>query len=434
MSLTFFLTLALCAFYEAAHADSLKWRRVCSFALYGALAGATLIKGLIGVVVPGMVIFFYLLLTQQWGVLRRIYPLPGALLFLAIVSPWYLLAESRNPGFLYYYLWQEHFERFATNEFDRGEPWYYFVGVGLVGFLPWTLLLPFAGKAAWQSTWKKEFDDKALFLILWALLPFLFFSISKSKLPHYILPIFPALAMLTAVALAGKNEAGRFKLQSALSLTWWIHTILALYFLSGWFFPAMLPKHIRSAVGAMNVFVWSYAAVSIALLAYLGKHKSSRPPASRSQLYFVQCLGLWVFLGFVAQLTLLISRDRSAKPIADALKPRLTSATQVVLYDTYLAGMAFYLRSARPVWSITRDHKKRTFLGNYYAIGKQSDPLTPWGEAIFDFEEFKRIWRTTKQPLLVIVKEKNLLRFVENVGESPARLAAVDEYLIVSKP
>ena len=434
MPLTFFLTLGLCAFYEASHADSLQWRRVCSFALYLALAAATLIKGLIGVVVPGMVIFFYLLLTRRWALLRRIYPVPGALLFLAIVSPWYLLAESRNPGYLYYYFWQEHFGRFATNEFGKGEPWYYFLGVGLVGFLPWTLLLPIAGKVAWQATWRKTFDDRALYLILWAVLPFLFFSISTSKLPHYILPIFPALALLTAIALERRNETRSFKLQSALSLTWWIHTIAAVYFLAGWFFPAILPKHIRSAVGDMNFFIWIYAAVSIALLAYLGTHKTTHPPASRSQLYILQCFGSWVFLGFVVQMMMLVSPDRSAKPIADAINSRLTTATQVVLYDTYLAGMPFYLRSTRPVWLITHGHKTRTFLGNYYAIGKRTDPVTPWGKALLDFEEFKHIWHTTKQPLLIVVKEKNLPRFVENVGESPVQLAAVDEYLIVYKP
>jgi 4-amino-4-deoxy-L-arabinose transferase-like glycosyltransferase len=435
MTLTFFLTLSLCAFYEASHTESLNWRRICCLALYVALAAATLIKGLIGVVVPALVIFFYLLLTRRWTVVRRIYPIPGALLVLAIVTPWYLLAESRNPGYLYYYLWEEHFERFVTNEFDRGEPWYYFIGVGFVGFLPWSLLLPFAGKVAWQATWTKKFDDKTLYLVLWAVLPFLFFSISKSKLPHYILPIFPALAMLTALALGRRYEEGPVKVQSALSLIWWVHSICALYFLSGWFFPAVLPKQIRSAISDLDYLVWIYPAASAALLAYLKIHKATgRFPATQSRLYFLQCVGLCIFLAFVVEMMVLISPDRSAKPLADAVKPRLTSTTQVVLYDTYLAGMPFYLGSMRPVWLVTNTRKKRTFLGNYYAIGKKADPLTPWGKAILDFDEFKHLWQTNKDPLLIIIKEKNLPRFVGDVGESPSQLAAVDEYLIVSKP
>jgi len=112
----------------------------------------------------------------------------------------------------------------------------------------------------------------------------------------------------------------------------------------------------------------------------------------------------------------------------------LASATQVAMYDTYLAGLSFYLRRERPVWLITHGRKKRTFLGNYYAIGKRADPLTPWGKAILDFDEFKKIWKTTELPLRIIVKEKNLRRLTKEVGESPSRLAAIDEYLLVSKP
>jgi 4-amino-4-deoxy-L-arabinose transferase-like glycosyltransferase len=434
MTLALFVTLSLCAFYEATHTDNANWRRLCCFALYLALGAATLIKGLIGLVIPGMVFFFYLLLTKQWSLLRRIELIPGALLFLAVVLPWYLLAEMRNPGYLYYYLWDEHFGRFVSNEFDRGEPWYYFIGVGLVGFLPWTLLLPRSAKVVWKMTWAGEFDDKIVYLMLWAVLPFVFFSISKSKLPHYILPIFPALAMLTALTLVREYEQASSKLQFALSLTWWIHIILALYFLSGWFFPAILPRQIRSAISGMAYFVWGYAAVSSAVLTYLTKAKTARPTASQSGLYILQSLGLCVFLVFVVKMMVLISPGRSAKPIAEAVKPWLTSTTQVVSYDTYLAGMPFYLQSERPVWLITHGRKKRTFLGNYYAIGKRADPLTPWGKAILDFEEFKTIWQTTRQPLLIIVKEKNLPRLEEEVGEALLRLAAADEYLVVSKP
>ncbi|HEX9454968.1 MAG TPA: glycosyltransferase family 39 protein, partial [Candidatus Binatia bacterium] len=78
MTLTFFLTLALIAFYEAGHKDNLNRRRGWCLLLYLSLAAGTLIKGLIGIVVPGMIIFFYLLLSRQWSILRRIYLIPGA--------------------------------------------------------------------------------------------------------------------------------------------------------------------------------------------------------------------------------------------------------------------------------------------------------------------------------------------------------------------
>jgi 4-amino-4-deoxy-L-arabinose transferase-like glycosyltransferase len=434
MTLTFFLTLALCAFYEAIHADDVKRRRLWWLAMYVALGCATLIKGLIGVVIPGMVIFVYLLLSKQWAALKRIDLIPGALLFFAIVLPWYIVAEQRNAGYLRYYLWEEHFGRFTTNEFDRREPWYYFIGVGFVGFLPWTLLLPLAAKAAWRSAWTEKFDDKTLFLILWIVLPFLFFSVSKSKLPHYILPIFPALTMLTAVALVRLYQDTPAKLQFALSRTWWILLLLSFFLLSGRFFPVILPRQIRVAVDAMNYFLWIFAAVSIVMLAYMANRSAAERPRSQRRLFVLQGLGLCFFLALIVKIMILISPERSARPIAAATLPRLSAAMQVVFYDTYVAGMSFYLQSERPLWFITHAHKKRTLLGNYYAIGKRADPTTSWGKAILTFQEFQEYWKTTRQPLLIIVKEKNLARLASEVGEAPVKLAAVDEYLLVSKP
>jgi 4-amino-4-deoxy-L-arabinose transferase-like glycosyltransferase len=99
MPLTFFLTLAICAFYEGVHTDEVRHRRFWCLAMYLALGVATLIKGLIGVVVPGIIFFFYLLLIRRWSVLRRIYLVPGAFLFFAVVLPWYLQADARHVGY-----------------------------------------------------------------------------------------------------------------------------------------------------------------------------------------------------------------------------------------------------------------------------------------------------------------------------------------------
>ena len=90
-----------------------------------------------------MVIFFYLLTTQQWFLLRRIYLISGIILFFGLVLPWYLKVDSLNPGYLRYYLWDEHFGRFTGTDFNRSEPWHYFIWVSIIGFFPWTLLIPF---------------------------------------------------------------------------------------------------------------------------------------------------------------------------------------------------------------------------------------------------------------------------------------------------
>jgi len=429
MTLTFFITLALYSFYEAVHTEGAKSRRMWAAALYVALAGATLVKGLVGVAVPGLVIFFYLLITRRWSQLRRLNMILGAALFLAIVAPWYLAAEARNPGYLYYYFWEEHFSRFATAEFDRAEPWYYFIGVGWVGFVPWTILLPLVAKEVWQD----KSNDTTLYWILWVALPFLFFSVSKSKLPHYILPIFPPLAMLAASALVRLYQQAPTKLQFALSLTWWLHAFTAVYLVAGLFFPLILARQIRGSVSDLSYFVWGYAALSAVMLAYLGQRKPKERRPGQTQLYGMQGLSSCVFLALVVQMMISVSSDRSAKAIAETASTLMTATTQLVYYDTYLAGVPFYLSSERPFWLITHEGKKRTFLGNYYARGKHIEPVSAWGTVILDFAEFRERWKAAKEPLLVVVKEKKLPRFVEEVGESPVKLAAFGEYLLVER-
>jgi 4-amino-4-deoxy-L-arabinose transferase-like glycosyltransferase len=428
MPLTFFLTLALCAFYEAVHADEAKSRRLWCLALYVSLGGATLIKGLIGVVLPGMIFVFYLLLTRRWSILGRMSLLPGALIFLAIVLPWYLQADARHVGYLRYFIWDEHFGRFTSENFDRAEPWYYFILVGLVGFFPWTLLLPFVVR----EYLKKSLDDKTLFLVLWVGLPFVFFSASESKLAHYLLPIFPALSILTAAALVTlwrKSET----VSLAFSLIWLAQSLAILYLIAGAIIPAILPEPIRAGVSALSRFFWLYGAFLVLSLAYLSVTKAARRLPTQRQLYAVHGVVMALFLGFVAEIMFLVSHDRSAKAVAEKALSQIRESTQLVFYDTHLPGMPFYLHAERPIWLVTHGDKKRTFLGHYYEVAERKNLTTPWGDAIFDFDEFREKWHTAKQPLLVVVKEKNLTRLARNVGDAPKKLAEIDGYALVTK-
>ena len=90
--------------------------------------------------------------------MRRLHLFPGTLLFLVIVAPWYLSVNMRNPGYLRFYLLDDHVARYLTDAFDRTEPWYYFFGVVAAGFFPWVLFLPWVAKESW-----KKFDDKIFF-------------------------------------------------------------------------------------------------------------------------------------------------------------------------------------------------------------------------------------------------------------------------------
>ncbi|MGE5219368.1 MAG: ArnT family glycosyltransferase, partial [Chloroflexota bacterium] len=163
MALTFFITLALCGFFAALDEPACGRRRATLLVMYTSLAAATLIKGPIGVVLPGLVIVPYLIITQRLSALREIDLGLGIALFVAIVAPWHYFVEARNPGYLHYFFWEENITRYLTPHFNRPGSWYYFLLVVAAGFFPWTLHIPTVFRQAWQ----RRHDNAVLFLSLW---------------------------------------------------------------------------------------------------------------------------------------------------------------------------------------------------------------------------------------------------------------------------
>ncbi|HEX6437452.1 MAG TPA: glycosyltransferase family 39 protein [Candidatus Binatia bacterium] len=428
MSLTFCISLALYSFYQAAHADAAMQRRIYCLLMYGALAAGTLIKGLVGLLIPGLIIFFYLLIANRWSNLGSVYLIPGALLFLALVTPWYLLAEARNSGFIRYYLWDEHFGRFATASFDREEPWYFFLGVLVVGFLPWSALLP----SVIRRYWSQSLDDRKIFLIVWSTVPLVLFSVSRSKLPHYILPIFPALSILTATTLSSMFQNRAHNLKRPLAFFWALQSLSIWYLVLGLIWPVILPDRIRGAFISMKWSIVVYAIICLAVLIALGWGKIAQLWRSQSTVFALHAAGAFFFSVLLAQIMVSVSRDRSAQEIAGAVAARTYADTQVVLYDTYLTGMPFYLRAQRPVWIVTHANKKKTVLGNFYVATHRAWPDTRWGKALFDLDEFRRVWERNDTPLLIIVKQKNISRMEREIGASPRKLTSIDEYVLMS--
>jgi len=184
-------------------------RRWLFYGLYASAALATLSKGLIGVLVPGAVMFFWLLLLNQWHRLRPFYLPTGALLFLAIAAPWHLLAAARNETWAEFYFIHEHWVRFTTTQHGRYQPIWFFIPIVLAGLIPWIGFLWQALKESVSGGWAKRKENAdAWFFIGWAVFIFLFFSKSQSKLIPYILPVFPPLAVLIGAFLARRwNDA-----------------------------------------------------------------------------------------------------------------------------------------------------------------------------------------------------------------------------------
>ncbi len=181
------------------------------FDLYFFGAAATLAKGPIAPFLALCIIFLFAALRREWSLLRRTVWMPGIVLYLVMVLPWYIAVQRRNPTFYRLFFLEHNLERFATNRYQHHQPfWYYFV-VLLIALMPWTVLAFRAlvdaiavSVAEWKARRKpgrylghgRAGDAFPEFLVLWALFPILFFSFSGSKLPGYILPSLPPLTIL----------------------------------------------------------------------------------------------------------------------------------------------------------------------------------------------------------------------------------------------
>jgi 4-amino-4-deoxy-L-arabinose transferase-like glycosyltransferase len=182
------------------------------FDLYFFGAAATLAKGPVAPFLALAIIVLFVGLRKEWSVLRRTIWWPGVVLYFAMVLPWYIAVQKRNPTFYRAFFLEHNLERFATNRYQHHQPVWYYAAVLLLALMPWTVLAMRALVDAVQVSideWKarrrpqrylghgRPGDAFPEFLVLWTLFPILFFSFSGSKLPGYILPSVPPLAILT---------------------------------------------------------------------------------------------------------------------------------------------------------------------------------------------------------------------------------------------
>ena len=406
MGVSFFLSAAVCAFLLAQHdgADA-RARGRWMLAAWAALALALLSKGLIGLVLPGAALFFYVLIERDWRLIGRLHLLAGSVLLLALSLPWFVAVSRANPEFFHFFFIHEHFERFLTKQHGRYQPPYYFIPVLLAGMLPWTVTLVDACARAWKREPEKKFQTQR-FLLLWSALVFVFFSVSDSKLVSYILPIFPALALLIGLRLA---QLG------ARALAW--QTLPAA--LVGVALLALLPGIERYASREVPVemfrdySVWLIAAALVqiagaagcAWLAWRG-----RTPAA---------LALLAGAGLVfAQLALSghesLSPANSAYYIVQKIKQELKPGMPFYSVDTYDQSLQFYLRRTTTMVAYKDE------LG----FGIAQEP----GKFIPDLALFEKTWNAEREALaLMSPKTYERLR----AQGLPMRLVARDTRRII---
>jgi 4-amino-4-deoxy-L-arabinose transferase-like glycosyltransferase len=194
------------------------------FDIYFFTGVATLAKGPVAPFLALVIVASFAALRREWSLLKRSFWWPGVLLYFAIVLPWFIAVQHQNPTFFREFFLEHNLERFATNRYQHQQPfWYYFVVV-LLAVMPWTVIAVRAlvdGIQTSVAEWRLRHSTPEVtvklnrpgdafpeFLVLWALIPIVFFSFSQSKLPGYILPSIPPITILTGDYLFRRRPMG----------------------------------------------------------------------------------------------------------------------------------------------------------------------------------------------------------------------------------
>lgn len=326
---------ALLFFLLGQHSKT-RWRTLLLLTAYTFAALAFLTKGLIGLAFPVMIIGAWILILNRWHLLTKIHLISGLSIFVILVTPWYYLVQKANPEFLHFFFVTQQVTRFLTKATfnSQASPWFY-IPVLLAGFIPWSLFIiqamTYNFKLVWQNRHQYQYE---LFLLLWFSLIFIFFSIPKSKTVGYILPVFPALALLTARYLDTLWDLARsISMTRAMKIFIGLAAIIAI---SCFALPYI--KIIEIEPGSafyLNGIACLFLFSSILTFVFFKKMNAS------------QFFSLLTFIGCLFLLTIVASshviNSKTIKPLVTQFKYQIKPEDEVVTYYKYYQDLPIYL-------------------------------------------------------------------------------------------
>jgi len=317
--------------------------------LFGFFLGlAVLAKGPAAIILSGGAIFFWALFTKRWrDAFRLLHPIALAS-FCLTALPWYILCARRNLDFFRIFIIEHNFKRYVTPEFQHIQPFWYYFPILLIGLAPWFIwliwhALPAARKQIADLHWPVK-----IFVVSWAIFPLLFFTLSKSKLPGYILPSILPLGLLLATAvtqsLNRKPLVARFAVIGSALV--YLGSVLRVW-LDLYFYPSTKGAHLTLIIGPVFVLFFTFFA-GIGGLASMVVSLVNRPRGG-------QILALIVFLFMVD-----LAYDSSTKLNLE-LSPR-TVVSDISAADAdrtysyrmqrgWLYGLNFYLHREVLEWT-----------------------------------------------------------------------------------
>jgi 4-amino-4-deoxy-L-arabinose transferase-like glycosyltransferase len=403
MTLAFFVCSAIFSCFLAEECED---KQRIRWYLIGALSAgiATLIKGPVGFIVPTLVITIFNGLEGRLGVMKRVFALRQWAVFFAIVLPWFIGLSLLRPDFPYYGIMRESVARFTTTEFHRTAPFYFYAPIIAGAFFAWSLLLPESIFAAWQE--RRRWSRADRLLIVWAIVVVLFFSVSQSKLPGYILTAVMALGVLTArvFAAALNNNTGR-----AARIVW--HGAMPLLLLSAIVAlllgiiavnPDILKSRLTSKQEIFDLFIPALLpmALSFGIVALLSMCALW---TRNTRLIFVAFISFPLLLITVNfDVLALYAQTRSSRSLAEHIPTTLPPMTELVCMECLPHGLPFYLK--RLVTVLSSDGKELT--SNYVLFTLNSGK--PWPEGVVPIKQWHHWLATRSHPVYLLVKKNHL--------------------------
>ena len=201
---TLWVNLSLVALWFAVDTQDPR-QRLFSWALLGFACGmGFMTKGFLALLLPVLIALPYMIWQKRFLELVK-YGLVAMLVAAVVSLPWVLAVHAQEPDYWRFFFWHEHIRRFAGEDAQHGRPWWFYLPLMVVSSLPWAALLP----ATLKDAWSQKRQTGVIFVLMWMLLPLALFSLSKGKLPTYIMPCMLPLALLLGHALMDRVDQAK---------------------------------------------------------------------------------------------------------------------------------------------------------------------------------------------------------------------------------
>lgn len=401
ITLTLFTCAAIFAGYLAEASDGVERR---NWYLLGAAAAGlgTLVKGPVGFIVPALVLLVFNRVDGRSGAFKRLLSPLNLLVFFGTVLPWFVGVTLAHPDFPRYGILEESFRRFTTGSFQRSKPFYFYPLIIAATFFPWSLLLPGSIVLAWRSRARRSRIDR--FGVVWCMVVLIFFSLSNSKMPGYILSITVALGILIARVFdraldpaGGDLRRVLLPATAALAVVGACAAILAFYFATD---TVELSRRLRldstEAESVRHLIV--PLAASLLLLAALAAVARFRRSVRLSFAALV-CFPILLIL-FNAGIFEFVAVRRSARDLAVRLT-RVAADAEVACLECLPHGLPFYLR--RTVTVVTPDGDELS--SNYVLFNLKNS--SRWPSTLVPLSKRDAWLDAQKKPVVLIARTRS---------------------------